>query len=963
MNTKIKWHKSICFHLLKWFLLLSLVPIIIISILAYKSSSDSLYIATSNQLEHSAHSYVNFINNWFDFRITDIRSWSSNSNSVHFMNALDENFKTSNKTLPQYIKSFSYISLIDSYQNDIIELTREYNYIYNLFLIDTKGNILFSVAKEDDLGTNLIHGKYASTLFAQTFKKTLSDGEVHFSDFEIYGPSDAGVYGFLTAPIISEDGDSLGVYAVQIRPDNISNQFASINIEDNGILHYLLGGTDLILRTSIGSKKDILQRHIQTSQTDLYQSEHVHHMSTTHAQEIVTYTGPNHNEVIGKHHPISVLGVQWVLISEMNKQKAFKASYLLAYDILFIAIAAMAFVFISSISIAKRITKPIQSLAEASEAISSGQKREPVWVEDKNEIGQFADAFNNMIEELSANEAAFIENAKEREYSLMKLKENELHLIRAKEEAEAGAKSKAEFLASMSHEIRTPMNGVLGMLGLIKNSNLDEIQAHQISLAESSAQSLLGLINDILDFSKVEAGKMELENLAFNLRDEIGNFAEGIGHRAQENGVELILDLIKVEHQLVICDPGRLRQILNNLVGNAIKFTHNGEVLITAILKEHSSKEGQLYISIKDTGIGIPKEKMADLFESFTQVDASTTRKYGGTGLGLSISKKLAHLMGGSVNVSSIEGEGSTFSFNIKVGLHKDKNILIPHLDIKGKRILIIDDNALNREVISGQFKHWRMKIFEADDSNNALMMCKKNAQESAPPFDIAIVDMHMPEMDGATLGKELKQLYPQMKLVLMTSLGKRGDSKTFKEVGFSAFFPKPCTTRDLLHTLNVLIDDDADALHDSDGFISSDNLHAMTKDNNWPDRTHILLVEDNITNQIVAKGILAIFSLQVDTANNGEEALSALKDALRVQPYTLILMDCQMPILDGYSTTEAIRKGKAGEENKKIPIIAMTANTMHGDKEKCLHAGMDDYISKPINADKLQEVLQRWLS
>ena len=962
MHRKIKWTKSLSTHIFKWFLFFFLVPIIIISLLSYKNSADSLYERTSSELEHSSVSYVNFINNWFNFRISDIKAWSSLSNTTNFMIALQKDLNASSHTPSEYIKSSSYLTLVKNYEYDIIELTRQYTYIYDLFLIDTKGNLLYSISREKDLGENLLHGEYSSTLFAKTFRQTLQDTKTHFSDFENYEPSNSEVYGFLTTPLLNKNKKTIGVFAIQIRPNGISDQFKKVNLEDNGILHYLLGGEDLILRTSIGVEKDILHKRIQTPQTELYQSEHVHTIIDEHEEGLKSYMGPNGYQVIGEHHPVSILDVKWVLISEMSEDRAFTSSHLLAYEIIFIAFIAMAFVFIASMSIARRITKPIAILAQASESISNGKKKEPVWIEDDNEIGQFADAFNDMIDELTATETALKQTANDREKSLIHLKENELKLIAAKEEAEAGAKSKAEFLASMSHEIRTPMNGVLGMLGLIKYSKLDDIQTHQISLAESSAKALLGLINDILDFSKVEAGKMELENLEFNLRDEIGNFAEGIGHRAQENGLELIVDLIKVEHQLVICDPGRLRQILNNLVGNAIKFTEKGEVLITAELKEKSTTEGQLFISIKDTGIGIPKDKIADLFESFTQVDASTTRKYGGTGLGLTISKKLAHIMGGSVNVSSIEGEGSIFSFNIKVGLHEDKHIVMPTVDIKDKRILIIDDNALNREVVTGQFTHWGMHVYEAYNAYNSLEVCKEHAQDNTPPFDIAIVDMQMPDMDGAMLGKELKTLYPKMKLVMMTSLGTRGDAQTFKELGFSAFFPKPCTTNDLFHALNVLIDN-ADAFHDSDDFITSDKLHAMSAENDWSERTRILLVEDNMTNQIVANGILETFNLQADTANNGNEALVALKDALQVKPYTLVLMDCQMPVLDGYGATQAIRKGEAGEENKNIPIIAMTANAMQGDKEKCLNTGMDDYLPKPINPDKLQEVLQKWLS
>jgi len=1081
MNKKIKWSKSILTNLLKWFVLLSLVPIVIISLLAYKNSSDSLYTAVSNELEHSASSYVNFINNWFDFRQTDIKLWSASSNNMHFMQALNEGLAATKKSIPEYINSHPYVKLTQSYQNDIVELTRHYDYIYDLFLIDVKGNILYTVAKEDDLGSNLLHGKHASTRFAQTFKRSLHDGKVHFSDFESYIPSEGGVYGFLTAPIISEKGHLLGVFAVQVHPDGISRQFDKVNKEDNGILHYILGGNDLKLRSSIGVDTDILYKRIQTPQTDLYQTEHVHNEIGAHEEYIQSYTGPKSTPVIGTHHPVSILDVKWVLISEIDSDVALASTYTLAYKIILIALLTIIFVLLSSLFVARRITKPIEILAEASENISSGGIKKPVSIDDDNEIGQFAEAFNNMIEELSANETALLERSKEAQAALNEVKEqklaldahsivaitdvkgsityvndkfiqisgyskeeligqnhrilqtdeqskefwiemyktissgkiwhdeiknrakdghfywvdttivpffnedkkpesyvairtditekkaNEIKLIEAKEAAEAGAKSKAEFLASMSHEIRTPMNGVIGMLGLLKNSELSQTQGHQVSIAESSAQSLLMLINDILDLSKVEAGKLDLEDLEFNLRDDLGDFAHTIAFRAQEKGVELILDVKEVEKSLIISDPGRLRQILTNIVGNAIKFTSEGEIVITCKLVDEGEGTGRLFVSVKDSGIGIPEDKIADLFDSFTQVDSSTTRKYGGTGLGLSIVKKLTQLMGGSICVTSKKGEGSTFSFDIEVGISENASLVIPRVDVKGKRVLLVDDNPVNREVVRVQLEYWGMEVTEAEDGVVALKRLKKELlYGNTPPFDIALIDMHMPNMDGSELGKKIKATpaYEEMKLVMMTSLGTRDDAQKFAEIGFNAFFPKPTTTKDLFNVLNVLIDD-AQTLNQLDNFLTKDRLHAMNEPDEispWPQETRILLVEDNMTNQIVANGILETFGLSADVANDGEEALLALKDAKRTKPFTLVLMDCQMPVLDGYDTSEAIRRGEGGEENIQTPIIAMTANAMKGDKERCIASGMDDYLSKPINPDTLNNILIKWL-
>ena len=1081
MSKRIEWSQSISTNLLKWFIFLSLTPIIVISLLALRTSTNSLYEAMSTELEHSASSYVNFINNWFEFRITDIKVWSHDTNTLHLMQTLHKDFESSNDSLDQYVKSKQYTDLVKPYQNDLIELTQQYDYIYDLFLIDTQGNLLYTVAKEDDLGTNLFHGKYASTLFAKTFKKTHEDAQIYFSDYEHYTPSNGEVYGFLTAPVINKEGKLEGVFAVQIKPNNIAQQFVKVNEEDNGFIHYLLGGEDLILRSSVGKDEEVLYRKIETEQTRLYQSEHVHNIIDKHDENIRFYEGTNSNEVIGTHHPVEVLGVKWVLISEVDKATALSSSYELAYEILLVSVLVILSVILTSIIVARRITKPIQVLAEASDAISDGKKREPVLIEDENEIGQFADAFNAMVEELTQNEKALIKKTKEAQKALLEVKEqqhalnahtivaitnvkgdityvnskfieisgyseeeligsnhrmlktdeqskefwkemyhtvshggvwnseiknrakdgsiywvdttivpfldedgkpesyialrtditqnkeDERKLIQAKEDAEQGARSKAEFLASMSHEIRTPMNGVIGMLGLLKTSELNQTQTHQVSLAESSAQSLLTLINDILDFSKVEAGKLELEELEFNLRDDLGDFAEAIAFRSQEKDVELILDVKNIDKAQIISDPGRLRQILTNIVGNAIKFTSEGEILITCEIEHLTESEGRLHVSVKDTGIGIPKDKLAALFDSFTQVDSSTTRKYGGTGLGLSIVKKLVELMGGSIRVESEEGVGSKFIFDIKIGLSPTAPIVIPRVPVKDKRVLIVDDNPLNIEVLREQLQHWGMKVYEAVDGLSALSLLKTELLSGqAPPFDIALIDMHMPNMDGLQLGKKIKATpaYEDIKLVMMTSLGSRGDAKEFEQIGFSAFFPKPTTTKDLFNALNVLIDDST-TLEQSNNFLTKDKLHTMNEPEEleaWPKETRILLVEDNMTNQIVANGILETFDLQADVANDGEEALHALKEALKTKPYTLVLMDCQMPILDGYGASEAIRSGEAGEENIKVPIVAMTANAMKGDKEKCLTSGMDDYLSKPINPDTLQAILIKWL-
>ncbi len=545
--------------------------------------------------------------------------------------------------------------------------------------------------------------------------------------------------------------------------------------------------------------------------------------------------------------------------------------------------------------------------------------------------------------------------------------EREQALIKAEESAQL----KSEFLASMSHEIRTPMNGVLGMLGLIKRTELNQQQAHYVGLAKSSAESLLTLINDILDFSKVEAGKMELEIIPFNLSSMLGDFSEAIAQRAQEKGLEVVLDLAGIHTTVVQGDPGRLRQILSNLVGNAIKFTEKGEVTIRVGLTSDEDNKLQLTCSVSDTGIGIPTEKITTLFDSFSQVDASTTRKYGGTGLGLAIAKQLCELMGGDLRVSSDFGHGSEFTFDIYLEKSDETADLLPTTDIQGKRILIADSNEANNAVLVKQLRLWGADAQGACNGSEALALMNKQS------YTAVFIAMKMSDMDAKELGTIIQsdKRFGAVKLAVMTSLGQKGDARRFVNAGFSSWFPKPATINDLFCTLDALLGEELESLTPGTPQDSSARaINSTKKLQNTPANTafligresdvkknvRILLVEDNVINQEVALGILEGLGLDADIAGNGIEAIAALGDAPEDAPYDLVLMDCQMPEMDGYEATRSIRAGKA--PNPQIPIIAMTANAMKGDKEKCLSAGMSGYLSKPIDPEKLWSLLDEWL-
>jgi signal transduction histidine kinase/DNA-binding response OmpR family regulator len=663
-----------------------------------------------------------------------------------------------------------------------------------------------------------------------------------------------------------------------------------------------------------------------------------------------------------------------------NSTRSIEQSLSTSKSIILIASLALIFMVLAALYFSNDMSRQLERVYQALIDLSQGKQVANLPQRANSFIRQLTAAIYVFEETLNANR----EQKKELKKALEVLQQQRDDLVEAKIRAEAGSKAKSEFLASMSHEIRTPMNGVLGMLGLLDKESLTNEQHHKLSLAQASAKSLLSLINDILDFSKVGAGKIDLEIIDFNLRALLGEFAESLALKAQEKGLELVLDVTHIEQSTVRGDPGRIRQILTNIVGNAIKFTEQGEIVIYSELLPASGGKLRLHCKVSDTGIGIPVDKQGQLFEVFTQADASTTRKYGGTGLGLSIAKRLCELMGGSIAVSSEEGQGTCFEFSLLLETSTCSKHVIPEMSMDGLRVLVVDDNKTNREVLKGQISHWGATVVGAEDGPMALTVLEQQFEVSnEQPFDIAFLDMQMPNMSGAMLGREIKAdvRFNDIKLVLMTSMSNSENSHFYSNLGFDAHFPKPTTTDDLLKALTVVLENE-DALKQSESLVTSDYVKALdvlaqaqndiedtlTKksntlesepsDSQWPANARILLVEDNSINQLVAQGILEALGLSADFAVDGQEALNVLAGAPEQTPYTLILMDCQMPIMDGYETTRNIRAGRAGSRYLSIPIIAMTANAMNGDKEKCLEAGMDDYVSKPVDPESLKALL-----